>query len=86
MDWNLEEVAPDNVAQSVSFALQRDRKAIGKLESRDDEGHLRIARRVVEHLRLCGYRFFRRPVDWRGRYPAINPEPTSDDGQRDEAT
>lgn len=73
-EQGLEEVGADDVAQSLSFALKRDRKAIAKLDSRDDEGHLRAARRVVEHLRLCGYRFFRRPASWQSRMPPAPPD------------
>jgi hypothetical protein len=86
LEQGLEEVGADDLAQSVGFALKRDRKAIQKLESCDDEGHFRAARRIAEYLRMCGYRFFRKPIDWRSRYPASNPEPARDDEQRDEAT
>ena len=81
MDEGLQEIDGEDVAHSVAYALKRDRKALQQLQPRDDEGHFRAARRIIDQLKLSGFRFFRRPTDWSSRYPAPgNPEPGEDGG------
>ncbi len=70
MDEGLQEIDGEDVAHSVAYALKRDRKALQRLQPRDDEGHFRAARRIIDQLKLSGVRFFRRPADWSSRYPA----------------
>lgn len=80
MDDELQEIDGEDLAHSVSYALKRDRKALQRLQPRDDEAHFQAARRIVDQLRLSGVRFFRRPPDWSARHPAATAQPNNDDG------
>ena len=57
MDEGLQEIDGEDVAHSVAYALKRDRKGLQRLQPRDDEGHFRAARRIIDQLKLSGVRF-----------------------------
>ncbi len=58
-----ERVADEDLARAIRYALQLNRKAIQKLSSTDDEGHMTVARGVVEQLKLSGIETVRRQRD-----------------------
>lgn len=47
-------ISDDDIAQTIAYALKKNRKAIQKLSSTDDEANMRAALLIVAQLRLAG--------------------------------
>ena len=58
MSEEMEEVGPEEVAQSLGYALQKKGPKAARIK--DDTARATTAKAAVDHLALCGIRFFKR--------------------------
>lgn len=57
MGEKFEEVGPDDVAQSLGYALQKKGPKAARIK--DESARAAMAKAVVDHLALCGVRFYK---------------------------
>ena len=82
MDDDLRPVSKQELLFDVEQALRKARKLWPRRHLPGDDNQLRVvASKVIEHLELCGIRYFRKPPRaWHSSPPRqLDPAPYTDD-------